>query len=503
MRPSADDSRSLWVPAPQDRLALAGILLLAGFLRFFRLSQQSYWADEVFSVWQVNGHDGPVFDNLLHSFHGPLHLGVLWLWGQWGGWGELWTRSLSVLAGLATVWLIYVLARKIAGRRVALWSALLLAVSPFHVWYSQETRNYAQLLLLVVLSQILFLGILNGARIRTWVSFFVVSLGAVLSNLAALFLFAFQGLYLLRRGAGLVLKLVLVVCLLAVVLYPWLKNFELRWEPEMVGRAAVVRHLNFHPLAVPYTFMTYSIGDTVGPSRNEINQNPSFELFKASVPFLVVAGITFGFLTAQGLRACRKKREGVWFFSLWIMLPILVVAVLAMLNMKAYNVRYVSVGFPAFLILLGMGIEKTRPRLRVIFVSIALLATGFSLYNVYANPRYWKPDARTAALEVGEMAKPGDAIVVYSIEEPFRFYYDGPGEIQSLNWAVPPQGRFWSIVDGLYSDSGRVWLVDYRAWYMDPEGKIPRVFGERWRRAREYKFVGVDVTLFENPTRTE
>ena len=163
-------------------LPLGGILLLAALLRFFRLGRQSYWADEVTSIWEVDGLHGPILENLMHSIHGPLHFALLGIWGRIGGFGEVWTRSLSVLTGLLGVWLIYILARRLANERVALWTALFMAVSPFHIWYSQEVRNYAQLITLSILSMILLLRILDRGSLGNWLAFFLVAIAAMRSE---------------------------------------------------------------------------------------------------------------------------------------------------------------------------------------------------------------------------------------------------------------------------------------------------------------------------------
>ncbi|UCF06055.1 MAG: glycosyltransferase family 39 protein [bacterium] len=510
---------------------MLGILLLGAFLRFYRIGQQSYWVDEVNSIWQVNGHIGSPLDNMLHNFHGPIHFAFLWLWGKVGGWGEAWTRSLSALMGLVTIWLIYVLARRIAGRRVALWSALLLALSPFHVWYSQEVRNYAFLLLVVVLSMILFFRILEGSvaglepgfrsrkGIGVWIAFILASIAALLSNLGALFLFAGQGLFLLFRRPKLFGKLCIVLAIVCILLLPWIRNIELGWSLELLREGKPLRQVNFHPLAIPYTFMVYSVGDTVGPSRNEMNRSLSFDLFRPFIAYFIVAGAVYAMLFFTGLRTWMQRKAGtditylqegngiahlvpletLQLFLHWIFLPMVFVAVLAILDLKLYNVRYVSVGFPGFVIVLAAGIERCRDRLRWVLVVLVFLLTAFSLRNMYTNPRYWKPDARAAAREIAQDAQPDDVIVVYAMEEPFHFYYRGLGEVRGLGWLNTGHWHFWQMVDEFGQRYKRAWLVDHRGWYIDPEGKIPQAFDERWRFVEERRFTGIVARLYENP----
>jgi len=49
-------------------------------------------------------------------------------------------RSLSLLAGLISIYLLYLLGRALLGAGVGLISAALLALSPFALYYSQEAR---------------------------------------------------------------------------------------------------------------------------------------------------------------------------------------------------------------------------------------------------------------------------------------------------------------------------------------------------------------------------
>jgi len=83
----------------------------------------------------------------------PLSYLLLHAWIQLFGDDEPVVRSLSVLFGVLAVPLIYGVAWQLLRRRLAgLLAALLLAVSPLHIWYGQETRMYALLTFLCLLS---------------------------------------------------------------------------------------------------------------------------------------------------------------------------------------------------------------------------------------------------------------------------------------------------------------------------------------------------------------
>ena len=85
---SEDSSRIRWLPSAGERLPLLLILALAALLRFFRIGHQSYWADEIFSIMHASGQEGPLLQDLLHTFHGPLHFLLLRGWAEIGGWGR-------------------------------------------------------------------------------------------------------------------------------------------------------------------------------------------------------------------------------------------------------------------------------------------------------------------------------------------------------------------------------------------------------------------------------
>lgn len=75
----------------------------------------------------------------------PLYYLLAWVWAHVFDYSEAGVRSLSAVFGVATVWLVYLCARAIAGGRAGAIAALLAACNPLLVWYSQEARSYALL----------------------------------------------------------------------------------------------------------------------------------------------------------------------------------------------------------------------------------------------------------------------------------------------------------------------------------------------------------------------
>jgi len=128
---------------------LAIVVTLAGLgVRLAFLGNQSYWADEAFSVYQASGNLSQVFRIGGTEVHTPLYATMLWAWEQIGGTTTLWTHALSGLFGVAAVVATYVCLRSTPLSPIARWLAVAItAANGFGIVYAQESRPYALVLL--------------------------------------------------------------------------------------------------------------------------------------------------------------------------------------------------------------------------------------------------------------------------------------------------------------------------------------------------------------------
>ncbi len=134
-------------PFSSSVLVLLLILLVAAALRFYRLNAQSIWFDEGWSIHLAQGTPGEALAQIGSEghTHPPGYYFLLWAWVRIWGDSVPAVRGLSVLLGVLTVGLVYVLGRALFDRQTGLVAAGLLAISPAHIIYSQETRMYALL----------------------------------------------------------------------------------------------------------------------------------------------------------------------------------------------------------------------------------------------------------------------------------------------------------------------------------------------------------------------
>ncbi|MBV9335191.1 MAG: glycosyltransferase family 39 protein [Solirubrobacterales bacterium] len=164
---AAPDLRRPQAPARVDRAralladpampAVLALTLLGAFLRFWRIAHQGFWFDEGNTVLLVHFTPGKMLGLIPQSESTPpLYYCVAWAWARIFGYGETGLRSLSALAGVAMIPVVYGAGAKLVSRRAGVCAAAFAACSPLLIWYSQEARSYQLLALLSAVSLLAF-----------------------------------------------------------------------------------------------------------------------------------------------------------------------------------------------------------------------------------------------------------------------------------------------------------------------------------------------------------
>src|SRR5258708_1959637 len=174
--------------AKRPLVAITLILILAAGLRIYALAEKAVWWDEAWSIWTAQQSFVQTTEITADDVHPPLYEWLMHGWVRLAGISELAVRYVSVLWGLLGVAAVYALARRLGGTRAGLLATLFIALSAFHVHWSQETRMYAMAACLGTLACYAYLRL--GARWAGWWGLlFVACAGATLTHyLGILFL---------------------------------------------------------------------------------------------------------------------------------------------------------------------------------------------------------------------------------------------------------------------------------------------------------------------------
>jgi hypothetical protein len=255
---------------------------------------------------------------------------------------------------------------------------------------------------------------------------------------------------------------------------------------------------NVRPAVIPYTFFTFSAGFSFGPSPRELYADRTFAPLLPYAPSLIALSVLYSGLLVCGFFSLDAQRESRMLLILWMAVPVLGVFALAKLLDVFYDVRYVAMALPAYLLLLSAGIARFRRGwVQLALISAVLAVHGTALANYYFEPKYAREDTRSAARFLESAAGSQDVALVVGTVSSLPHYYRGTLSIvdfSSLNGASESlSGRLEKIA----ANHRRLWLVQIRPWQVDRAGRVKAALDKSYEIIERQHFPGVDVLGYE------
>ena len=464
-------------------LVLTLLTVAGAWLRLSHLGTKSLWLDEGATValahasWQ---HFAWVW------WHGEANLQTIYFllmrgWIQLGD-SESWLRLPSALFGIATIPLLYVIARKFMPEEPALAAVALLTFSPTHVYYSQEARSYTLAILMVLLSTYFFVRAVEKCQRQDWMLWALVSTLAFYSHdFTALVLVAQAGSLAFKRGPKRARPMLMWGSIIFLLALPGL-TYVFRASPE-----------NLHFIWMPR------------PSFREFWHLAGF--FGGYGVKLAVAGILWGaaILTIWRRRHLSDDSDVLWLGALillWALLPPLILAAISLLQ-PMFLQRYVVFSLPAALLLGALGMNALN-KWKIGLLLVVLLC-GMSIPAIVRGYHKPREDWRAASAVVLSKAGSGDAVVFFpfytrimldyyrdryagaapALDVYAPAYYAGGKDVRTLLKALNNNPhefrRVWTFVDGRGMNDDSVATQE----------KLQSIYGD----PTAYKFS--DVTVLE------
>jgi len=479
------------------RIPLA-ITALALALRLFRLGSQNIWIDEAFTARLLDGTFLELIKATARDNHPPLYYAVLYLLRSFGR-GEIMLRLPSVIFGVATIPVAFTVARRLFGLPTATYTALLLAVSPLHVFYSQEARMYALFLFLITVVVAFFARVLEGGRATAWTGYAAASILAFYTHIEAFFVPLALGIfYLVHRSSDRNLRACAAAyCAIGLFCLPWV----LVAIPMLADvQRQALGYVSLSPFALPYTFFTFCLGYFVGPSVADWHRSLSLWQLVPDAPAVALTVLTFGGLFLLGLWKLRHDADRLRLCVLLLSCTILGPYAMARLLFAKYNVRYAITALPVFLMLVAFGLTRLATRTaRLCAFGVLLLLSAHALYNWYFNAYYGKERVRDAVEFVRSRIEPGDILIVVGVADSVRYYWPGRHFVIIPTRSGSDTGGFHPI--RTHGTRRRTWLIYGREWDGDPAGEIRGSLEKHLRPTLTAPFPGVTVTLYTRPAR--
>ena len=444
-------------------VAVVAVLAFAAGVRLWHMQDESMWGDEWASYKYLHAPDLQTF---LTQERGedpamvPLYFVLEYYWARTVGDSVYAVRMLSVLFGVATVLMVYVLGRSLLDRTAGLVAALILAMLRPHIYFSQEIRMYALVWLLAVTSMWLLHMTLYGKRATLWFALHN------LANLLLLWTHAFGAWLIIAQGLFLIVfhrrhRLFLASWCVCQLVYAasagiWLSSVDhtnidkrLSWIPQpQIETGLRELFLNFGMAKIDATHTAVSI-------------------------FLLGVIVCLGFIAYRKTEPAAGNRppmtEAYTLLIGWMLLPTIMLGIVSLAFRPCFLERYSEHKLSAVCLLLRAAVSSCWKRNRFAGAAVAALILGIYAHQLSLLERPFRANVEAAATLLSSQCRLGDRVVLTEnwCTELLIQHYNLPKrmlrEVASAEDACKT-AKMWC------SPSRRIWVLALRHGFYTPGG---------------------------------
>ena len=550
-------------------LLLLGILALGAFLRFDDLGGPSLWLDEILHLKIATEVSTKPWTQFVTGFRevasGPEN-GTLYYALQALGHsirpGEVGVRLFPAILGLLALPLMALTGRALAGPAVGLLAALLLAISPLHVYFSREGRPYTLLMLLAL--ALLYALLRRGSRLGVVIAY-VGCLAAVYTGIHSI-------PTLISFGA------------LSGILWLWdLKTSRAKGEPWALAalrRSPFIHYVAAGALSLGLAYALYMTRSTINHvvveknrTQIELQESPvflsplskrGFEMFAASMTtsghpsiltnhrswvLLGFGTLALGFGLGLGSGSVRPRprepakeppnaagpsplfevptRADLWLTAGMFALPAALSFFALVAVARWYSISYTTPSLPPFLLLTALGLVglslfagslvhrviKAAPETPITVVTLVALLAALVAPNLSAarNDPQRKPNWRGVANFVRTTATEGEPIIIPNMwpQICLEYYLERQGTTANFvnAWESPERGQAavdeyptgWMITAGFRKRNDvRSWMQGFVPIMKMREQELEVFFFPNFRTLLETRFAAGKGKVFRD-----
>lgn len=409
------------------KIILFFILFLGFLFRFIAiLNRGTFRFDEIASIWLAKNP----FPYLFYENTPPLFTFILSFWGKFFSFNEISSRILPLLFGLASIYLIYQLAKKIfhLSQKSALFVSFLVSISTYQIFPSTEVRTYSLLFFLSLFSVYSFFALIEKENKKNWLIFLLINSLLVYTHLTALALVLAENIFFFIKKS---------------------KNLRITTQKWLIGQGFIF--ILFCFWLVP--FLIDKIGEPIYKGWYFLNPIPSFYFLESLKSFLILYSgnsfpliemllifilfilLFFSFFEIQKLKNPFQLKflfdDKKIFLLIWLFLPLILSFIF-----KIFYPRFFIVASGALYLLMAQGLENLFVFLRINFKNLKfsaylLIYTYFLLIFLFLpfnlmillSKNNW--DKVGNYIEAKE--RPGDKVILhfFCLSWPFNYYYKG------------------------------------------------------------------------------
>jgi hypothetical protein len=427
--------------AAKPLLPIVLVTLLGAAIRIAQLDQ-NLWGDE---MWGYFGATSAGVGGMLdwvrsdQEITPPLFTALAWLSGKAFGDGATALRLPSLLAGIATIPLVYAIGVRTVGRGAALVAATLAALSPFLAWYSIELRAYSLTIMLTAAATLSLLVALQGRRVWWWVAYGLLACAAMYTHYTAIYVLVAGAVWALAFHPESRRPLLLAAAGAAVLYIPWvpflLDDFDAPSQQvtERIAPFGFERTLDFTARTL-FSGPLFTVGQLLGSG---------WVLVLCAGLLLGIGGLAVRWSRSGGPSPSWDRLADHRNIVLIVMLALAAPAgaiLISLLGDNQYLPRNIATSLPAMLLGVAAIVYLGWPR-PIAIVATALVAAAF----VFGAVRGLEPDFQRAGYDdaaefIDAEAGPNDVVLDLSlswVDAPEKFY--PPAETLAVAFDHPHQ----------------------------------------------------------------
>jgi uncharacterized membrane protein len=469
---------------------------------FYHLGENSLWYDECFSIDLGNDTiDEIIHYSLFNDTNPPLYLIIVHYWIDAFGNSELSLRAISAISGSLTLSLFFLFSLRFFNWQTAVFVVLFFISSNELYYYSQEGRTYGLILLFCMLSNYVFLSLIQKPN---WI--YALLLG--LFNIAIF--------YLHTLGAiNIVGQIILVPFLAYNKNVPSLKKIDkilLGYKLRFI-LWYIISWLVFYILFRPWQERFFNIIEEGGkgfwllkPTFVEYKQ-VLFDFYNSETLFYLYWTLIISIVS---IVVCFKKLREPFFNFKLLLIPFILGPFLFNFNFFAATIspiflkRYVLFTLLGFILLFSYLLSSLKINFKIKFVlAFSLCILSFTKLK-FPREVFW--DYKNGVANLKEKISPTTFIYTDNAML-FAYYLDNKGAFK----AYEAERYVFLAKYNVFTSGGNDWpnTVDFSEYkeiyytrsfsnYGDPTKSVEKVLGEKFRKINDSYFPGLFITRYVN-----
>ena len=407
-----------WAVTPAT-LAVIALTLVGGAVRVL-VAHQSIFADELSTYWISVTHGLGGVLRLLYSVgriqHAeitpPLSFLASWLTTRAGSSPEL-LRLPALLAGTATIPLVYAVGLRAVGRRAALVAAALTTLSPFMIYYSAEARAYGLMMFLVLGSTLSMLLAVDTGRRRYWILYALCSAAAFYTHYTCVFVLGAQLVWLLWTQPGFRRQALLANFGAALLVVPWIPGLIADERSPTLQILSGLSPFSVHAVrldlqhwAIGYPYVQLAIPNSTDTGLRQLPGIPALVLL-ALAGLVAAAGLAYRQARVPG--GIRLNRRVVLVLALMLATPV-GECVFSAVGDHIIGVRDLAASWPFVALSAAAVLSAAGRRVGIAAGAMAIAAFAIGASKMLV-PRFARPNYRAAAAYVAARASARDVAI--------------------------------------------------------------------------------------------